>query len=363
MSVNSYMARELGVCQRAEALEAHFHRLHEKSVIRWTWVPAPSTVLLNYFSRDAHQELGRFGGFEYHEADEHIDWSLIDLLILPAHGSDVSQRIIDLRLKNPNMLIALWLWDNHLAQVNNLKSVWMSDIYFPSHLSEADYLLNVQAPFGLHVPACTAQWSIAEASECMKEFISLPRSNELLLNYVDYKFAWRSEVLARLRAELPGVAALVMPSNDRGRYFAKSGRERLLEWASHKSTVILPVMRDLSTRFFDSLLAGLVPIVPRLVADFDQVIPPEDQQRLGIVRVDDLETATVAKAVEVANALFDAMGEEGVQRRVDYVLGRHMFSHRIHSLLTAIRAGGAPAMGVRVTSGDQLPLALRFVRN
>lgn len=360
--VQSYRSDGLWTTHRAESLTARLHALAAKDTLRWTWEPAPATVLLNYFAGDTDEGLLNLPGFQYVRATEDLDWSGIDVLILTAHGGDMAERVMNYRVRNPDMLIVLWLWDNHLAQVNNLKSVLAADLYFPSHWSEAAYLQNMVAPLGMHVPACSAQWTSQEARALLAQQAGRPRSDALLLNYVEYAFSWRTEVLARLRAELPAVSALLMPSHDRARYFAKGSDARMAEWAGYKCTLILPVTQDLSTRLFDALLAGLVPIVPRSIADFDQVVSPAEQERLGVVRVDNVETATVARAVAQAVAVFDEQGEAGVAARSEFVLQGHMLHHRMTAMLRAVRAAGAPQRAVRLTAGEEHPLAMRFVQ-
>lgn len=361
MIVNAYTDPGLWPVQRADQLSARFHELGQKDVIRWTWAPAPATVTLNYFASGPDELLASLEGFEYVPHDEVTDWSGVDVLILTAHGADMAVRVMEYRRRHPKMVVLLWLWDNHLAHMNNLKTVMTCDMYFASHAYDSAYLNNLSCPEGMHVPACSAQWTVQEARELLSELSGVARSSQLLLNYVDYKFSWRSELLAKLRAELDQADSLLMPSHDRGRYFGKSSKERLAEWVGHKATLILPVQRDLSTRVFDALLAGLVVIAPRMIADFDVVFPPEMQERLGMVRIDDFEMPTIRAAIEQANANFDRLGEEGVKARSDFILEGHMLSHRMHAMLRALRMACAGRLAVRLTGSEHLPLGLRFV--
>ena len=362
MIVNSFRDEGLWPVARASLLAEQFRALASKEVVRWTWAPTPATIALNYFAHGLDDVLENRPEWHYVPCDDQIDWSSIDILILTGHGSDMSTRIMEYKLRNPRMLVAVWLWDNHLAHINNLRTVMASDIYFPSHHYDSAYLQNFASPSGMHVPLCCAQWTESEARGLLSELKGLERSDRLLLNYVDYKFSWRSELLAKLRAELPQAQALLMPATDRGRYFQKSSKERLAEWLSHKCTLILPVQQDLSTRIYDALLAGQVIIVPTMVADFDAVFPADVQAALGVVRVDDLELHTISKAVDKAVATFDAMGEAGVQVRSDYVLNGGMMGHRLLSMLNAIRTAGQGTVTIRMTEGEGMPLALRFVR-
>jgi len=175
----------------------------------------------------------------------------------------------------------------------------------------------------------------------------------MLVNYVDYKWAWRTELLRALAAEAPEAEVVTMAAESRERYFGKSAAERFREWAGYKCTVVLPVDKDLSTRFFDALLAGLVPVVPRLVEDFDHVVPPADQEKLGIVRIDGVELAAVREGARKALACFDRMGQAGAQARHRYALENHLLGNRVHVLLNGMRqiADGSAVIDVLPDGG------------
>ena len=99
-----------------------------------------------------------------------------------------------------------------------------------------------------------------------------------------------------------------------------------------------------------------------MVADFDEVIPADLQQALGVVRIDDFELSTVRAAVDQAVTTFDAMGAEGVRFRSEYVLNGHMMGHRLLSMLSAIRTAAEGHLTVRLTEGEGMPLGQRFVK-
>ena len=361
MTVYSYRDLALQPCQRADQLTQSFQALAARPVIRWSWLPAPATVALSYFAQGVDPALMDMDGFAFVPKEEHSAMDDIDVLIVTAHGADMSERLMAFRQRNPKMLVLLWYWDNHLAEVNNLKCALYADLVFYSHAYAGNFLHNPVSAMGVHLPACSAQWTGQEARQLLDELSTQPRSDQLLLNYVDYKFSWRSELLARLRQELQQADALLMPADDRGRYFGKGPRERLQEWVSHKCTLILPVHRDLSTRVFDALLAGLVVIAPRFINDFDAVFPPDVQQQLGMVRVDDLEMPTIRAAIEQALRNFDEAGEAGAQARSRHILDGHLMQHRLKTMLTVCRKAGEPGLAVRLTCGEGHAMGLRFV--
>jgi hypothetical protein len=321
---------------RAAQIAQQTTRLANRA-IKFGFIPSPETGLLNYFPDDLPDDLKKLthDGFEYVPPEIALKG---DVLILTAHGKDYSKQLWGLRQKAPHILIAVWLWDNHLGSVNNLRMSVAADYVFASHHYKADYLANPVSVMGHHVPLCSAQWSVAEAARIFRTGIGAPRSNKLLVNYVDYPFSWRSPLLKKLKSDFPEADVLLMDPNDRTRYFEKTREERAQEWLSYKTTIILPVDKDISTRVFDGLLAGQVILVPDQIVDFDDVVPPDVQQRLGIVRLPDYEITTIARCAEQALRLYDEGGEAAAVARHTYALENHMLVHRIKSMLENIRS-------------------------
>ncbi|HSI57885.1 MAG TPA: hypothetical protein VLA16_10020 [Ideonella sp.] len=341
--------------ERAAELSARFKAFAAKPQPSWTFVMSDGNDVLNYIQPETREDMAALPGYTFVEPQTPEQWAALDLVLVTTHGSNLAAFIFRLKAKAPQAVIALWLWDNHVAHLNNLHTVLGADIYFPSHAYASPYLANPACLNGGHVPACSAQWSKAHAASLFGEHAE-PRSGKMLMNYVDYQWSWRSELLQRVRAEVPEAQMVTMPSGDRSRYFAKPSAERFREWLGHKCTLILPLDSDLSTRVFDALLAGMVPVVPTRVVDFDAVFAPALQQALGIVRTADFETATLRAAAREAEALFDRMGVEGVQRRHRHALQHHTIANRCDAMLNACRqAGGEQFRIVFGAIGNQQP--------
>ena len=95
----------------------------------------------------------------------------------------------------------------------------------------------------------------------------------------------------------------------------------------------LPLVNDLSNRFFDALAAGQVPIVASDILDLDRVIPPDLQTSLPIIRLQDYTVAALRDAHGRAISAFDSEGNEGAERRYRFVLRNHMLANRIRLIL------------------------------
>jgi hypothetical protein len=253
-------------------------------------------------------------------------------------------------------LIGVWLWDNHQAREANHRTVLAADFIFPSHDYAVGYLINPASVMAAHVPLCCGLWGVGEAAGYFQQLQGVARSDKLLVNYVDYNFSWRSALLRTLKNEMPEAQVLLMPPRDRSRFFGKSKLDRFREWMEYKATLILPVERDLSTRVFDALLAGQVLVVPPMIADFDKVIPPDVQSKLGIIRLADCELPTIREGSTRAIRMFDEKGMEGVIARHRHALENHMLVHRTRAMLDLLRQIGSGRLhAVFAAHGNMTP--------
>jgi hypothetical protein len=305
--------------------------------ITFAFSPSHETDFIDYFSHNLPDDLRELNddGFQFVPQAQLGD---ADVIIVTAHGSDLFDEIMVLREKtNPAALVAVWLWDNHLVASNNLRTCTVADYVFPSHAYAMDYLDRHWITM-MHVPACSVQWSSGEAATLFAKNFSIHRSDKLLANYVNYPLAWRRTLLEKLQTEMPQADVILTDPDDRKRYFGKTREERAGEWLHYKTTIILPTEKDLSTRLFDALLAGQVILVPVDVPDLDQVIQPDMQVRLGILRLPDLELATISRMTAEAIRLYDEQGELGALARHKYILEHHMLKHRVKSILEMIRS-------------------------
>jgi hypothetical protein len=249
-----------------------------------------------------------------------------DVALFTQHGLDVAPAIWAWRQAHPGRLVLLWAWDNHLGPLFNLHSALSADIVFPSHAYAASNLLNPIALLGPHLPPCCAQWQ--------GDWQEPPaRKNRLMAHYVDYPWAQRSKLLGELASESDWADVRRMAPEDKRAYFGQTPQQRLQEWLEHKVSLIVPVDRDLSTRFFDALYAGQVPLLAGDLPDLDAVTSIEERQRLGVVHVQDMSLEAVQEGYRQALSLFDAMGDAGVQARHRHAVRHHMLNQRIASAL------------------------------
>ena len=296
-------------------LTQKFQTLRDRSVINFSLcTSAKLPNERNYFSNSIAEDFLSLesSGFKFHPNSINRDLKNIDVLILTAHGNDFSSFILDLKDRNPNLILATWFWDNHLAYLANYKTALVSDIFYPSHVYCKEYLINPCSPIGLNLPACTAQW-VKNELDFKAILVATERQSKIFLNYVDYKFSWRSKILSELRKFMSDAHVQAMPPENRDRYFTLSSMQKYQEWCSYKATLILPV------------------------EDFDSVISKELQNELGIIRIKDLNLATIQLAARKAFEIFDKRGASGVLKRFEFISEKHMLKNRVEDILKNIK--------------------------
>jgi hypothetical protein len=321
-------------------LTQKFQKLQNRDAIKFSLITnAEMPNQRDYFSKFIAEDFSSLEsvGFKYYHHQSGEDVKNVDIVILTAHGQDLSKTILEMKEANSDLIVATWFWDNHLSYLPNYKTAVISDIYYPSHAYCKEYLMNPCSPIGYDVPACTAQWTKNEL-DFKGVLVATKRESKILLNYVDYKFSWRTKILNELQKFMPDAHTRIMLPENRDSYFTLTQLQKYQQWCSYKSTLILPVEKDLSTRVFDALFAGQILIVPTMVEDFDNVIPKELQNELGIIRIKSLDLSTIQLAAQKAFEIFDNRGISGMIKRFEFVLENHMLIKRVEIILKNIES-------------------------
>jgi len=331
--------------------------------LRFSFVPSDEVADLRYFAatelRDSDLSAFAPEPFRYVPWAQVLAGTPVDLVVTTIHGGDHPQLLRDIRDRlAPEAVLLLWLWDNHWAYFQNLRAVLLADLVFFSH-GDPEYTGYLATPAAVlcgHVAACCAQWARCQAAQ-LSDRVQARRQHKALINYVNYRHSWaeRTRLLQAYASGLQNAEVLLMERDDRSRYFGQAPLQRFSEWAGYKATVIVPVRRDVSTRVFDALLAGMIPIVPRVLTDFDKVIPLQEQERLGIVRTESLELEPAQAAVDDALERFDAMGTQGAMARFQYALENHLLVNRVTEILFKVWQLGTGEIEIVVHSGENGP--------
>lgn len=340
---------------RASSLQGRLRAMLDKQEILYSFVSGIPGEIFRYFPENIDGELATwtpepfsFVPFATGDASR-----APDLVIFTAHSNDLHLRLWEIREQHGmDPVIVVWFWDNHTAYLNNKATALAADLIIPSHSCAVDYLFNPASVVSGQVPLCCAQWSRAEAEHLFARFGGGERKSRLLVNYVKYDYASeRNAVIQEIAESIPEADVLLMPSNDRSRYFSGTTDRRFEEWASYKATIILPVTEDLSTRFFDALVAGLIPIVPSCITDLDRICPSAALEALGVVRINSYDIGVIKAAAREALERFDAMGPAGVLARHRFALEHHMLVNRVTSILQTVYMNASGELTVDFGAG------------
>lgn len=265
-----------------------------------------------------------------------------DVVILCGHLK--SEEIFSWKLQNmPRQpFVALWTWDNHHEPILNNRAAMIADAVFPAHWFAHEDMANAATLIAPHLPLCITQWSSVFLASMEEKIVSAGRCDKLyggFFNHADAKE--RNGLIASYRDRYPDDHVFTLGLDKRSAYFSFSQEQRLLDWASYKVSVILPLKNDISQRLFDALACGLIPIVPPEFPDLDLVIPHHDQHSLPIVRMENYSVDGIADAHTRALTLFDRDGKQGVVRRHRFARDNHGLRNRIDRLVSLFRPGTA----------------------
>lgn len=275
-----------------------------------------------------------------------------DLCVVCIRVTDEELLIKQVRERRLASVIVGWGWDNHHSRKRNLQIAPMTDLFLPAHSYCAPYLMSPHSILGGHMPLGTYQWSRKTSAALFDRHRDRLRDDALHGGYVAWNIAQKRADFVRDMIEgLSGHALRLLGAGGRSRYFGWGPEERWLDWAAHKAGLILPFQKDLSTRFFDSLLTGQVPIVPVWCEDFDKVIDDATAKALPVVRLVEENVAAVQQAWAEAIARYDADGAAGAERRHRYALDNHHLIHRLAPICRQVRALAARDARIEMKTG------------
>jgi hypothetical protein len=275
-----------------------------------------------------------------------------DVCLVCIRVTDEELLIKQIRERQLASVIVGWGWDNHHSRKRNLQIAPMTDLFLPAHHYCAPYLMSPHSILGSHIPLGSYQWSRRTAAALFVRHRDRPRDDALHGGYVAWNITQEREAFVReLIDGLSGHALRLLGGNGRNRYFGQGPEDRWLDWAGHKVGLILPFQKDLSTRFFDSLLTGQVPIVPVWCRDFDKVIDDATANALPVVRLAEESVPAVKQAWAEALARYDADGAAGAERRHRYAIENHHLIHRLAPICRQVRALAAPDARIEMRTG------------
>lgn len=261
--------------------------------------------------------------------------ALRDCVVI-VNGNDFgSLRLLQrLYLSCPDTLFIATLYDNHHALDMCITLALCSDMVFPAHY---DYLalLSRYSPFVRGpLPASTIQWSKLQARRFAPRLYDTPRRIDLSGGFTRYpQFPFRQTIVQKVMAQEIG-HALELPAEDAVEHHSvRTKEENWAVWASSKSNLMVSTLTDLPHRFFDALLTGNIPLVPRYLQVFFSHFDFSAFREAPVVWFDYSDLADMQDKVRQAVAMFDAAGKNGIAERHRFILEHHMMENRLETML------------------------------
>ncbi len=265
--------------------------------------------------------------------------AVFDLAILCCHLEGGEEAVLfEARRSGLAALYGVWFWDNHHHIHSNIRIAMLADLVFVSHWHERRHLNLPAALAAAHIPACSRQWSAGAIARHYPAGLPTERRNGLFGGFGRYAWAVERNRLIEALAAACSEHSLTLGNVDS--YFQISAAERLRSWIEHKVQLIVPINRDASTRIFEALMTGQIPLVPDDVPDLDRVVSPEMQAALPIVRYQAFDAASAETAWRQAVVLFDEAGAAGVLRRHEFARDHHSLAARLADFAGFLRRPG-----------------------
>ena len=255
------------------------------------------------------------------------------ILCCQNHGEEAV--LLGLRKKQFAKLYFAWMWDNHHHHVANLRTAMLADVVFPTHWHERHYLNHPAIVPGTHIPTHSRQWSPAAIARRYPEGLPVARKDSLFGGFGSYQWTpERNAFIQEVMTRCPNHALSLVSVNS---YFLLPEADRLSGWAEHKVHLVVPIARDVSSRIFEALTTGQIPLVPDDVPDLDHVVDPRLQRELPILRYRSGSVESVQSAWREGLRRFDVDGAAGVERRREFACDQHSLKARLSAFAAFVR--------------------------
>lgn len=296
-----------------------------------------------FFPVELETDLSRF--FEGSRWD--VSFGPTDHSLLPADADIVVhintltpeewQYVQSLSEQVPRPLIIGWFWDNHHMYMENMNFAAKYDFGIAGHDFARDYLDNKNMMLLGSKLLCYTQWRDESLTTLQAYRHQFERSDDLYGSFVAYQdMPARTHAIQTLKASGRFNQLRVLDAGSRSGYYELSEADKLIDWCSAKVSLCANIERDIPIRFFDALVMGQIPIIPRSALDlplFKELYPDEDY-----VVTESLSVADVEQAHAEALRRFDEAGPEGVVLRAERARARHSFASRLSECLALVEA-------------------------
>lgn len=244
-----------------------------------------------------------------------------------AHKQGVASGYASFYSACEHTLFIVWDWDNH--HWLSLSSVLAahSDLYVPTHHENHFLLSRYNANITDAIAAGVVQWTSDFLRGHRDEVLRQSRSDAPLGKHIFYaSFEYRNRVVATLQPRYPSIGFSTH------QFHELTPEQKFIEWVSHKTHWIVPVLNDIPIRVFDAHATGGIPLIPDSLRFTHWLADAHPDDVLCYSAADIVEPEAF---IERACALFDRHGEAGMSRRFDYALEKHHGDVRVGMMLDA----------------------------
>lgn len=213
---------------------------------------------------------------------------------------------IETYFDNPESIFVIWDFDNHHWLPQSLQLCIFSDIYVPAHNEHLYYISRLNDFYLSPVQCPSVQWTREFLREKSDLLLTTPRVAGPLGIHKEYgRFKKRNQIVRLLEQNFPDVTLGGQSYETRGEL------ERLTEWSSFKTHVIVPVKNDLPVRYFDALITGGIPVLP---LSLESHVPQDLKEFTFFYKGNDL-IQDMHRQIESAEHLFDKDRDHGIIER------------------------------------------------
>jgi len=296
-------------------------KVDQKRVLVVT-TPTNDDLSKNTFSED-------ISGKDYHvsfcsdtKLKNHVcsNFDAIVILNYPRHPHQLIEKIYE---KSFSGLLINWDAKNH----PNHQLAKAVDIHIPGDPIMEDLGRNDHSMISSFIPAAASIGLLEMVTQLFAGSEHLERSNKLFipLSFDKNHDAFVNQMLYEISGD-EGFSSAA----DHGHVFTE---DTFKQWTGHKVSLCLC---STSQNIFDALLCGQVPMVIEHMYALDDLISPEDQANLPVIKLGDYDPEGIQAAYRQALKHFDKEGIEGINRRHRFVMEHHLFTHRLEEVLDRI---------------------------
>jgi hypothetical protein len=246
--------------------------------------------------------------------------------IIILNGNDFSDKkiinkIFKMRKICKDTIFLTYLYDNHHLISHSLLVSSLSDIVIIAH-PDFKNLIEAYVPLVVGpLPAPIQSWNLQELTQFQELIEKTMRSVSVGGMYYRYdNFLLRNEFIEFIQKNYLEFKVGFTGENQVKSYHQQTSLEKMEEWTNFKTSLIVPVSDDLPIRFFDALITGSIPIVPRKLQNKIESLNEYESIKSEIFWYDESNVNNFNIVVSDALIHFEERGIDGIRLRSNWAI-------------------------------------------